>query len=159
VTGSGRPTEHDADDAAQLAALGYSGEFERSMGLWANMALGFTESPTSGSLTVHGHEEQVPACLVVSAAGFGVARGRLSISSGCGPEGTNQVTGDTVIGAIDRPGHAAPAGAGAKSCVQTQRPSWQPVRTAAANLSVDPERGDRPQACPFSDGSMTYLSP
>ena len=30
-----------ADDA-QLAALGYAGEFERSMGLWANMALGFT---------------------------------------------------------------------------------------------------------------------
>jgi amino acid transporter len=33
----GRP-----DDDAQLAALGYSGEFQRSMGLWANMALGFT---------------------------------------------------------------------------------------------------------------------
>ena len=30
------------DDDAQLAALGYSGEFHRSMGLWANMALGFT---------------------------------------------------------------------------------------------------------------------
>ena len=30
------------DDEAQLAALGYSGEFDRSMGLWANMALGFT---------------------------------------------------------------------------------------------------------------------
>ena len=30
-----------ADDA-QLAALGYTGQFERSMGLWANMALGFT---------------------------------------------------------------------------------------------------------------------
>ena len=30
------------DDEAQLAALGYSGEFHRSMGLWANMALGFT---------------------------------------------------------------------------------------------------------------------
>jgi amino acid transporter len=30
------------DDDAQLAALGYSGQFERSMGLWANMALGFT---------------------------------------------------------------------------------------------------------------------
>jgi hypothetical protein len=38
VTGSGRRTEDDA----QLAALGYSAEFERSMGLWANMALGFT---------------------------------------------------------------------------------------------------------------------
>jgi amino acid transporter len=34
----GGPT---ADDA-QLAALGYAGEFDRSMGLWANMALGFT---------------------------------------------------------------------------------------------------------------------
>jgi amino acid transporter len=30
------------DDDAQLAALGYSGQFERSMGLWSNMALGFT---------------------------------------------------------------------------------------------------------------------
>ena len=30
-----------ADDA-QLAALGYTGQFHRSMGLWANMALGFT---------------------------------------------------------------------------------------------------------------------
>ncbi|WP_409329226.1 APC family permease [Trujillonella humicola] len=30
------------DDDAQLAALGYTGEFHRSMGLWANMALGFT---------------------------------------------------------------------------------------------------------------------
>jgi amino acid transporter len=30
-----------ADDE-QLAALGYTGEFERGMGLWANMALGFT---------------------------------------------------------------------------------------------------------------------
>jgi amino acid transporter len=29
-------------DEAQLAALGYSGELDRSMGLWANMALGFT---------------------------------------------------------------------------------------------------------------------
>lgn len=30
------------DDEAQLAALGYSGQFHRGMGLWANMALGFT---------------------------------------------------------------------------------------------------------------------
>jgi amino acid transporter len=30
------------DDAAQLAALGYAGEFHRSMGLWGNIALGFT---------------------------------------------------------------------------------------------------------------------
>ncbi|MGC7100627.1 APC family permease [Amycolatopsis lurida] len=50
------------DDAVQLAALGYSGEFERSMGLWANMALGFTYlSPLVGvyslfaySLTIGG---------------------------------------------------------------------------------------------------------
>ncbi|MGY1747181.1 APC family permease [Blastococcus sp. SYSU D00695] len=35
---------HDGrtDDDAQLAALGYTGQFHRSMGLWANMALGFT---------------------------------------------------------------------------------------------------------------------
>ena len=32
---------HSADDE-QLAALGYTGEFERGMGLWSNMALGFT---------------------------------------------------------------------------------------------------------------------
>src|SRR3954470_24724972 len=37
---SGAP-ESAADDA-QLAALGYQSEFKRSMGLWANMALGFT---------------------------------------------------------------------------------------------------------------------
>ena len=30
-----------ADDE-QLAALGYTGEFERGMGLWSTMALGFT---------------------------------------------------------------------------------------------------------------------
>jgi amino acid transporter len=63
VTGSGRPARDAAgEDAAQLAALGYSGEFERSMGLWANMALGFTYlSPLVGvyslfaySLTIGG---------------------------------------------------------------------------------------------------------
>src|SRR3954467_9195417 len=37
---SGAPTS--AHDDAQLAALGYQSEFKRSMGLWANMALGFT---------------------------------------------------------------------------------------------------------------------
>jgi amino acid transporter len=43
ATASGGPDgPPPQDDAAQLAALGYSGEFERSMGLWANMALGFT---------------------------------------------------------------------------------------------------------------------
>jgi amino acid transporter len=41
VTPPGAPAGQTADDA-QLAALGYSREFHRSMGLWANMALGFT---------------------------------------------------------------------------------------------------------------------
>jgi amino acid transporter len=41
VTPPGAPAGQTADDA-QLAALGYSSEFHRSMGLWANMALGFT---------------------------------------------------------------------------------------------------------------------
>ena len=36
------PPAGPSDDDAQLAALGYTGEFERGMGLWANMALGFT---------------------------------------------------------------------------------------------------------------------
>ncbi|MDP5182948.1 amino acid permease [Blastococcus sp. BMG 814] len=41
MTRPGAPTG-TSDDDAQLAALGYTGEFHRSMGLWANMALGFT---------------------------------------------------------------------------------------------------------------------
>ena len=41
MTSAGSPAG-STDDDAQLAALGYTGEFERSMGLWANMALGFT---------------------------------------------------------------------------------------------------------------------
>jgi len=41
VTGSGAHHASTEDDA-QLAALGYRGEFDRGMGLWANMALGFT---------------------------------------------------------------------------------------------------------------------
>jgi amino acid transporter len=41
VTAAGTPAG-TTDDDAQLAALGYTGEFHRSMGLWANMALGFT---------------------------------------------------------------------------------------------------------------------
>lgn len=41
MTPPGAHAEPTADDA-QLAALGYTGEFHRSMGLWANMALGFT---------------------------------------------------------------------------------------------------------------------
>jgi len=36
------PAGIPAADEEQLAALGYSGAFHRSMGLWANMALGFT---------------------------------------------------------------------------------------------------------------------
>jgi amino acid transporter len=38
------PTSEDrpGSDDAQLAELGYSGQFHRSMGLWSNMALGFT---------------------------------------------------------------------------------------------------------------------
>ena len=41
MTQPGAPTGA-TDDAEQLAALGYAGEFERSMGLFANIALGFT---------------------------------------------------------------------------------------------------------------------
>ncbi|MGY1774174.1 APC family permease [Blastococcus sp. SYSU D00813] len=41
MTPPGAPAGH-IDDDAQLAALGYTGQFHRSMGLWANMALGFT---------------------------------------------------------------------------------------------------------------------
>jgi amino acid transporter len=41
VTTAG-PHAGRTDDEAQLAALGYSGELHRRMGLWANMALGFT---------------------------------------------------------------------------------------------------------------------
>ncbi len=36
------PHAGQTDDDAQLAALGYTGEFHRGMGLWGNMALGFT---------------------------------------------------------------------------------------------------------------------
>jgi amino acid transporter len=41
VTTTG-PRPRRLDDDTQLAALGYSGAFHRRMGLWANMALGFT---------------------------------------------------------------------------------------------------------------------
>jgi amino acid transporter len=41
VTVSDAQPARSADDE-QLAALGYTGEFERGMGLWSNMALGFT---------------------------------------------------------------------------------------------------------------------
>src|SRR3712207_6662886 len=61
VTGSGAHHASTEDDA-QLAALGYRGEFDRGMGLWANTALGFTYlSPLVGvyslwafSLTIGG---------------------------------------------------------------------------------------------------------
>jgi amino acid transporter len=42
VTTSPTASERPGADEDHLAALGYSGEFKRSMGLWANMALGFT---------------------------------------------------------------------------------------------------------------------
>jgi amino acid transporter len=41
VTVSDAQHPRSADDE-QLAALGYTGQFERGMGLWSNMALGFT---------------------------------------------------------------------------------------------------------------------
>ena len=41
MTTAGQHTGRTPDEE-QLAALGYSGEFHRSMGLWGNMALGFT---------------------------------------------------------------------------------------------------------------------
>jgi amino acid transporter len=45
-------TEHDAD-AAQLAALGYTAKFDRSMSVWENFALGFTYlSPVVGVYSV-----------------------------------------------------------------------------------------------------------
>jgi len=41
------------EDAAQLAALGYTSEFKREMGLWANLSLGFTYlSPVVGVYTL-----------------------------------------------------------------------------------------------------------
>ena len=41
MTAPGAPVGR-TDDDAQLAALGYSREFDRIMGLWANTALGCT---------------------------------------------------------------------------------------------------------------------
>jgi amino acid transporter len=47
-----QPETHDAD-AAQLAALGYTAKFDRSMGVWQNFALGFTYlSPVVGVYSV-----------------------------------------------------------------------------------------------------------
>lgn len=49
-------TEHQGhldEDAAQLAALGYTSEFRREMGLWGNISLGFTYlSPVVGVYTL-----------------------------------------------------------------------------------------------------------
>lgn len=43
------PHEHHDEDAARLAALGYTSEFKRDMSLWANFSLGFTYlSPVVG---------------------------------------------------------------------------------------------------------------
>ncbi|MGY1916386.1 APC family permease [Blastococcus sp. SYSU DS0973] len=63
------------DDDAQLAALGYSGEFERSMGLWANMALGFTYlSPLVGVYSLFAYSLSVggpPAIWWIVIVGIG----------------------------------------------------------------------------------------
>ncbi|MCL2780804.1 MAG: APC family permease [Actinomycetia bacterium] len=46
-------TGHLDEDAAQLAALGYTSEFRREMGLWGNISLGFTYlSPVVGVYTL-----------------------------------------------------------------------------------------------------------
>ena len=45
-----------ADDAAQLAALGYTSEFKREMSMWANFSLGFLYlSPVVGVYTIFGY--------------------------------------------------------------------------------------------------------
>ncbi len=45
--------KHLDEDAAQLAALGYTSEFKREMGLWGNVSLGFTYlSPVVGVYTL-----------------------------------------------------------------------------------------------------------
>src|SRR5680860_1302136 len=48
-------TEHNQrdEDAAQLAALGYTSHFKRDMSLWANVSLGFTYlSPVVATYTL-----------------------------------------------------------------------------------------------------------
>ena len=50
-----RAAGHTDSDAEQLAALGYSSNFERSMSLWENFSLGFTYlSPVVGVYTLFG---------------------------------------------------------------------------------------------------------
>jgi len=49
---SNQNSQHD-EDAARLAALGYTSEFKREMSLWANFSLGFTYlSPVVGIYTL-----------------------------------------------------------------------------------------------------------
>jgi amino acid transporter len=53
VLGAGMDVTDKDADAAQLAALGYSAKFDRSMSLWQNFALGFTYlSPVVGVYSV-----------------------------------------------------------------------------------------------------------
>lgn len=48
-----RPLTGDTDDAQQLAALGYTSQFDRNMTLWENFSLGFTYlSPVVGVYTL-----------------------------------------------------------------------------------------------------------
>ena len=72
--------KHLDEDAAQLAALGYSSEFKREMGLWGNISLGFTYlSPVVGVYTLFASQIQVGgppmvwAFLIVGAGQFMVA--------------------------------------------------------------------------------------
>ena len=47
------PSERNDADSAQLAALGYTAKFDRSMSVWENFALGFTYlSPVVGVYSV-----------------------------------------------------------------------------------------------------------
>lgn len=49
----GDTRQADADDAAQLAALGYTSQFDRKMSMWENFSLGFTYlSPVVGVYTL-----------------------------------------------------------------------------------------------------------
>jgi hypothetical protein len=51
MTAPGSPSTPLAADDAHLAALGYGGDFHRSMSLWSNIALGFTYlSPLVGGV-------------------------------------------------------------------------------------------------------------
>ena len=73
-----RPSEHSATthDDEQLAALGYSSEFHRSMGLWTNMALGFTYlSPLVGVYSLFAYSLSIggpPALWWIIIVGLGL---------------------------------------------------------------------------------------